>query len=267
MTQRYTVMTFVGPGSVMWTDRFEIEPEFDDKRAAWEEAKARVAEHPEEITIAISPTETTAPPSGPTGPTSSSAPPPDPRRTAIARLPAHSRPTEAAAFPHHAPGAALGIAEGRPFFFAPCQVSRFARRCRQHDTAFPPPSNPSSSSAERHARLRSTRPAVSPAHRCLQQNPPGPMRRSITARSTRATVARSDHCSSIRPRTRQIPASRSVFGRMIDSGSLPAASASMPASLTGPGTNIDASPKKMFSRFAWKTDLRPPVRSCPLPYM
>ena len=51
MNQRYTVMTFVGPGSVMWTDRFEMEPEFDDKRAAWDEAKARVAEHPEEITI------------------------------------------------------------------------------------------------------------------------------------------------------------------------------------------------------------------------
>ena len=51
MTQRYTVMTFVGPGSVLWTDRFETEPEFDDKRVAWEEAKARVAEHPEEITI------------------------------------------------------------------------------------------------------------------------------------------------------------------------------------------------------------------------
>ena len=51
MTQRYTVMTFVGPGSVLWTDRFETEPEFDNKRAAWEEARARVAQHPEEITI------------------------------------------------------------------------------------------------------------------------------------------------------------------------------------------------------------------------
>ena len=51
MTQRYTVMTFVGPGSILWTDRFETEPKFDDKRAAWEEARARVAEHPEEITI------------------------------------------------------------------------------------------------------------------------------------------------------------------------------------------------------------------------
>ena len=51
MTQRYTVMTFVGPGSILWTDRFETEPEFDDKRAAWEEARARVAEHPDEITV------------------------------------------------------------------------------------------------------------------------------------------------------------------------------------------------------------------------
>ncbi len=51
MTERYTVMTFVGPGSVMWTDRFEIEPEFDDKADAWNEAKARVAAHPDELTI------------------------------------------------------------------------------------------------------------------------------------------------------------------------------------------------------------------------
>ena len=51
MTERYTVMTFVGPGSILWTDRFETEPEFEDKPDAWTEAKARVAEHPEEITI------------------------------------------------------------------------------------------------------------------------------------------------------------------------------------------------------------------------
>ena len=51
MTERYTVMTFVGPGSILRTDRFETEPEFDDKRAAWDETKARVAEHPEEITV------------------------------------------------------------------------------------------------------------------------------------------------------------------------------------------------------------------------
>ena len=51
MTQRYTVTTFVGPGSILWTDRFEPEPEFDDKQAAWAEARARVAEHPEEITV------------------------------------------------------------------------------------------------------------------------------------------------------------------------------------------------------------------------
>ena len=51
MTQRYTVITFVGPGSILWTDRFETEPEFDNKQAAWTEASARVAEHPEEITV------------------------------------------------------------------------------------------------------------------------------------------------------------------------------------------------------------------------
>ena len=51
MTQRYTVMTFVGPGSILWTDRFETEPEFDDKRAAWQEARARVADHPDAITV------------------------------------------------------------------------------------------------------------------------------------------------------------------------------------------------------------------------
>ena len=51
MTERYTVTTFVGPGSILWTDRFETEPEFDDKRGAWDEARARVAEHPEEITV------------------------------------------------------------------------------------------------------------------------------------------------------------------------------------------------------------------------
>ena len=51
MTERFTVMTFVGPGSILWTDRFETEPEFDDKRATWDEARARVAEHPEEITV------------------------------------------------------------------------------------------------------------------------------------------------------------------------------------------------------------------------
>lgn len=51
MTERYTVMTFVGPGSVLGTDRFETEPEFHGKRPAWEEARARVAEHPEEITV------------------------------------------------------------------------------------------------------------------------------------------------------------------------------------------------------------------------
>ena len=38
MTQRYKVTTFVGPGSVLCTDRFETEPEFDDKPAAWKEA-------------------------------------------------------------------------------------------------------------------------------------------------------------------------------------------------------------------------------------
>jgi len=51
MTQRYTVMTFVGTGSVLWTERFETEPEFEDKRAAWSEAKARVVDHPDEITV------------------------------------------------------------------------------------------------------------------------------------------------------------------------------------------------------------------------
>ena len=34
MIQRYSVTTFVGPGSILWTDRFETESEFDDKRAA-----------------------------------------------------------------------------------------------------------------------------------------------------------------------------------------------------------------------------------------
>lgn len=51
MSQRYTVMTFVGPGSILWTDHFEMEPGFDEKPAAWTEAKARVADHPEEITV------------------------------------------------------------------------------------------------------------------------------------------------------------------------------------------------------------------------
>lgn len=51
MTERYTVTTFAGPGSILWTERFETEPGFDDKRAAWDEARARVAEHPEEITV------------------------------------------------------------------------------------------------------------------------------------------------------------------------------------------------------------------------
>jgi len=51
MTERYTVTTFVGPGSILGTDRFETEPEFGDKRAAWEEARARVDHHPDEITV------------------------------------------------------------------------------------------------------------------------------------------------------------------------------------------------------------------------
>ena len=51
MTERYTVITFVGPGSILCTDRFDTEPEFGDKRSAWEEATARVAHHPDEVTV------------------------------------------------------------------------------------------------------------------------------------------------------------------------------------------------------------------------
>ena len=113
-------------------------------------------------------------------------------------------------------------------------------------TRTPPPSNPSSSSTERCALSRA-QPVVplSPAHRRPEASQPGPMPRSITARSARTTVARSDHCSSIRPRTLQIPASRCVFGRMANSGSLPVVSDPTSAKLTGPGAEILAPPKKI----------------------
>lgn len=57
MDPRYTVMTFVGPGSILCVDPghgeepVEQEPEFDDKPSAWAEARRRVRHYPDEITI------------------------------------------------------------------------------------------------------------------------------------------------------------------------------------------------------------------------
>ena len=61
--------------------------------------------------------------------------------------------------------------------------------------------------------------------------------------------------SSLRSRKRSIAASRSGFGRMAESGSLPIASASTPASLIGLGMKNQARTKNAFSRIARTTDL------------